>query len=64
MSRQRDYDSTVARIAGNIFSGIAARAMDSNDLYVVRRSVEWSVSVAKMIVAVTKESGEPVEAGE
>jgi hypothetical protein len=64
----KDYDSTVARIAGNIASGLAARA----DLYrtsnprIVAEEREWiqkeSVRLARGIVAeVRRQSQEEVE---
>lgn len=59
MSRQRDYDSTVARIAGNIASGMAEKAWNAS----VHSGVlaEWCVEIARAIVAETQAT-EPTEA--
>lgn len=47
MSEKRTYDSTVARIAGDIASGLVDRFHDRADQDVVRRAV-W---LARAIVA-------------
>lgn len=59
MSRQRDYDSTVARIAGNILSGVlTADCLDSVAVIGmqerVRQIVSGAVEVARIVVAETK----------
>ncbi len=49
--RQRDYDSTVARIAGNILSGNPNLFMDNEDDRRVARKAVW---LARIIIAETK----------
>jgi hypothetical protein len=44
------YDTTVARIAGNIFSGLTDRAVTMSDEN-QRKAVVWSVRQARAIVA-------------
>jgi hypothetical protein len=53
MSQQKKYDSTVARIAGNIFSGVALHLWNQDAEADVRAS-KWAVSVARMIVEETE----------
>jgi len=56
---QRDYDSTVARIAGNIMGGSLGRTgMDLKD---VDLAVQWAVKLARAIVAETKRTEPKVE---
>lgn len=56
---KRTYDSTVARIAGNIYSGFAVEMFqESRD--VEQRAVVWVVQIARQIVQRTQET-EPVE---
>jgi hypothetical protein len=47
--KRRKYDSTVARIAGNILSGLRSSSNGSNlqDL----REVRWAVRMARAVVA-------------
>lgn len=52
---KREYDSTVARIAGNILSGRSRNgrfrtSLSSED----RAAVVWAVSIARAIVTETK----------
>lgn len=54
----RKYDSTVARIAGNILSGMT-RIDPPDD----NRAVKWAVAVARAIVAETIRT-EPVAEGD
>jgi hypothetical protein len=49
MSQPRDYDSTVARIAGNIASGFVQNTNDPDEAI-----AEWAVRLARLIVAETK----------
>lgn len=49
-SRQKKYDSTVARIAGNILSGRSREHSSDAD----RLAVQWAVSMARAIVAETE----------
>lgn len=59
-NRQKDYDSTVARIAGNIASGAVIRDFlpsepgDPTGDQVYRDIAEFTVSVARAIVQETK----------
>lgn len=46
MSERRKYDSTVARIAGNILSGNWPQSILTNE-----DAVEWAVQMARAIVA-------------
>lgn len=52
----KDYDTTVARIAGNILSGIGRTTLDDSN-------ITWAVSMARGIIAETKAT-EPVETTE
>ena len=47
---QRDYDSTVARIAGNIIGGTSAHIQKGAEA----AAVKWAVKLARAIVAETK----------
>jgi hypothetical protein len=47
--KARDYDSTVARIAGNILSGF-----QPDGLHDEGRKIRWAVSVARAIIAEVK----------
>ena len=55
---KRKYDSTVARIAGNILSGMT-RCDEADD----QRAAAWAVRVARTIVAEVQRT-EPVEEGQ
>jgi hypothetical protein len=57
----RDYDSTVARVAGNILSGLAHNAFDC-DSKTEARIVRWCVAAARAIVAETKRTEPPAVA--
>ena len=50
MMRQRDYDTTIARMAGNIAAGLAALDKYSDSIV-----VETSVDIARQIVAAVKD---------
>lgn len=60
----RNYDSTVARIAGNIASGIIGRMvahkLDSADTVQIQNIATYSVSLARAIVDSTRDT-EPKE---
>lgn len=60
---KRDYDSTVARIAGNLLSGMTRISNDPDGLLgdPEKRAARWAVNVARAIVAETKRT-EPTEA--
>ena len=50
--QQKKYDSTVARIAGNILSGTNSRRVFASDLGEQDRlDVAWAVKMARAIVA-------------
>lgn len=55
---KRKYDSTVARIAGNIASGFISNGMHRIDANWM--TAKWSVELARAIVAETERT-EPVE---
>lgn len=55
---QPKYDSTVARIAGNILSGMSA-GLWNEPSEADARAVQWAVLMARNIVAETKRT-EPV----
>ena len=60
MSHQkRDYDSTVARIAGNIFSGLATLAWEASTTTNEDQLAAWCVERARSIVAETKRTEPP-----
>lgn len=48
MNAKKKYDSTVARIAGNLLSGVWDRSSTDDEQEVI---VEWAVSMARAIVA-------------
>ena len=47
---KRDYDSTVARIAGNLLSGMDHTLSHEQDL----KAAQWAVEMARAIVAEVK----------
>jgi hypothetical protein len=47
---KRKYDSTVARVAGNIASGMVRDRDESGDHFPDEAIAEWSVSLARAIV--------------
>lgn len=53
MSTKRDYDSTVARIASNLLSGVMA-ANDTTWLAIPPEAVAAAVAAARAIVAETR----------
>src|SRR5688572_1548237 len=62
VSRQRDYDSTVARIAGNLLSGhpqMREAAMFEADVEMLAHRAVW---LARAIVAETKRTEPKAEA--
>jgi hypothetical protein len=57
VSEKRKYDSTVARIAGNILSGYRSiERVDSHGLpdYSDQKLARWAVNLARFIVAETE----------
>jgi hypothetical protein len=54
--QKRDYDSTVARIAGNLLSGMTRISSDPDGLLndTEKRAARWAVSMARAIVAEVK----------
>jgi hypothetical protein len=50
MTEKHDYDSTVARIAGNILGGALGR-QGMKDQKELEAAVEWTVKIARMLVA-------------
>ena len=55
----RDYDSTVARIAGNIASGISGIGHPEGTLN-AEDIAQWSVKVARLIVDETRRTAPTV----
>lgn len=55
MSERKKYDSTVARIAGNILSGHRELFM-VDDQYPLRQMVSRAVRVARMVVECIEET--------
>jgi fatty acid/phospholipid biosynthesis enzyme len=51
--KARDYDSTVARIAGNILSGLAGEMVRAEG-ELNHKAVVWAVTVARAIIAEVK----------
>jgi hypothetical protein len=51
---KRDYDSTVARIAGNIAATAALRWSDSGLPNAEQSAAAWCVKLARLIVAETR----------
>jgi fatty acid/phospholipid biosynthesis enzyme len=46
---KRKYDSTIARMAGNILSGLAPEMVHANG-DVNQKAIVWAVSVARAVV--------------
>jgi hypothetical protein len=55
MTDKKRYDSTVARIAGNILSGLAPNIGRGDE----QRTVEWAVRLARLVVAEVEKIEEP-----
>jgi fatty acid/phospholipid biosynthesis enzyme len=51
--KARDYDSTVARMAGNILSGLAGEMVRAEG-ELNHKAVVWAVTVARAIIAEVK----------
>lgn len=61
MAEKRKYDATVARIAGNILSGMTPTGMRDQWVWTTD-PVPWAVRLAREIVAETKRTEpEPAE---
>ena len=56
---ERKYDSTVARIAGNLLSGMGRPTWDGELTDNDEENARWAVGMARAIVAETKRT-EPV----